>query len=69
MSVAGLLAVVAAMEQVFAALKRDLSLDAVLPNLLPMARYHELTGLAQLQADEDRWGRPTDAARSATTLR
>ena len=55
--VAGLLAAVAAMEQVFAALKRDRSLDAVAATLMPMARYNELTGLPQLQADEDRWSR------------
>ena len=54
--IAGLLAAVAAMEQVFAALKRDRSLDAVAPSLMPMARYNELTGLAQVQANEDRWG-------------
>jgi len=55
--IAGLLAAVAAMEQVFAALKRERSLDAVAPSLMPMARYNELTGLAQVQANEDRWGR------------
>ena len=53
--IAALLAAVAAMEQVFATLQRDRSLDAVAASLLPMARYNELTGLAGLQADEDRW--------------
>ena len=56
--IAALLAAVAAMEQVFVALKRDGSLAAVASNLLPMARYNELTGLPQLQADENRWNMP-----------
>ena len=56
--IAALLAAVAAMEQVFVALKRDGSLAAVASNLLPMARYNELTGLPQLQADENRWSMP-----------
>ena len=56
--IAALLAAVAAMEQVFAALKRDGSLDAVASSLLPMARYNELTGLPELQAREDKWSRP-----------
>ena len=56
--IAALLAAVAAMEQVFAALKRDGSLAEVSSSLMPMARYNELTGLLQVQADEDRWSRP-----------
>ena len=56
--IAGLLAAAAAMERVFAALYRDRSLDAVAGALMPMARYNELTGLPQVQADEERWSRP-----------
>ena len=55
--IAALLAAAAAMEQVLAALRRDGSLSAVTPSLLPIARYNELTGLAQVQADEDRWSK------------
>ncbi len=56
--IAALLAAVAAMEQVFAALKRDGSLEAVAAKLMPMARYNDLTGLPQVQANEDRWSKP-----------
>jgi 2-methylisocitrate lyase-like PEP mutase family enzyme len=56
--IAALLAGVAAMERTFAALKRDGSLEAVAQSLLPMPRYNELTGLAQVQANEDRWSQP-----------
>ena len=56
--IAALLAGVAAMEQVFAALKRDGSLAAVAQTLVAMPHYNELTGLAQVQGDEDRWSRP-----------
>ncbi len=55
--IAALLAGVAAMEQMFVALKRDGSLAAVAQTLLPMARYNELTGLTQVQANEDKWSR------------
>lgn len=55
--IAALLAAVAAMEQVFAALKRDGSLASVASTLLPMAEYNKLTGLSQMQTDEDRWNR------------
>lgn len=57
--IAALLAAAAAMDAVLAALKRDRSLDAVMPALMPMARYNGITGLAALQAAEDRYaGRP-----------
>ena len=56
--IAALLAGVAAMEQAFAALRRDGSLEAVAQTLMPMARYNELTGLPQVQANENRWSSP-----------
>ena len=54
--IAALLAATAAMERVLQALHRDRSLDAVAATLMPMPHYNEVTGLARLQADEDRWG-------------
>ncbi len=51
-----LLAAAAAMARALAALRRDGTADAVAAELMPMARYHELTGLARIQADEERWG-------------
>ncbi len=53
--VAAMLAAAAAMERVFAALRRDRSLDAVASELMAMDRYNEITGLPRLQADEDRY--------------
>ena len=53
--IAALLAAAAAMDRVFGALRHDGSLDTVAADLLPMARYNELTGLARLQDDENRW--------------
>jgi len=55
--IAALLAAATAMKQVFVALKRDRSLHSIVPALMPMALYNELTGLPRLQADEDRWSR------------
>ena len=55
--IAALLAATAAMERMLRALKRDSSLDAVASDLMPMARYNEITGLQRLQADEDRWSK------------
>ena len=54
--VAALLAAAAAMERLLMTLKRDRSLDAIAPDLMPMSRYHEVVGLSRLQADEDRYG-------------
>jgi 2,3-dimethylmalate lyase len=53
--IAALLAAAAAMETVFQALKRDAAVDAVMPALMPMDRYNEVTELARLQADEERY--------------
>jgi 2,3-dimethylmalate lyase len=53
--IAALLAAAAAMETVFQALKRDAAIDAVMPTLMPMARYNEVTELSRLQADEERY--------------
>jgi len=58
--IAALLAATSAMERVFQALHRDGSLAAVAGSLMPMAEYNALTGLAGVQADEDRWNRTTD---------
>lgn len=53
--IAALLAAAAAMDRMLAALKRDRSLDALAPTLMPMARYNDLTGLPVLQAAEERY--------------
>ena len=53
--VAALLAAAAAMERVFAALYRDRSLDSVASELMDMGRYNDLTGLPDMQANEDRY--------------
>ena len=55
--IAALLAATSAIERVMQALHRDGSLNAVAGALMPMARYNDLTDLAGVQADEDRWTR------------
>lgn len=61
--IAALLAAAAAMDHVLATLKRDRSLDAVGPALMPIARYNDITGLSALQATEDRYAAQTRIAR------
>ena len=61
--IAALLAAAAAMDHVLATLKRDRSLDAVGPALMPIARYNDITGLSALQAAEDRYAAQTRIAR------
>ena len=51
--IAAFLAAAAAMERVLQALHRDRSLPAA--ELMPMARYNEVTDLPGMQADENRW--------------
>lgn len=58
--VAALLAAAAAMERVFAALYRDRSLDSVASELMDMGRYNDLTGLPDMQANEDRYRAAAD---------
>lgn len=61
--IAALLAAAAAMDHVLATLKRDRSLDAIGPALMPIARYNDITGLSALQAAEDRYAAQTRIAR------
>ncbi len=51
--IAAMLAAAGAMDRMLANLQRDHSLAA--SELMPMARYNEITGLAEAQAREDRW--------------
>jgi methylisocitrate lyase len=51
--IAAMLAAAGAMDRMLAALRRDQSLAAA--ELMPISRYNEITGLAQLAEDETRW--------------
>lgn len=53
--IAALLAAAGAMERLFAGLRQTGTLAAA--ELMPMARYNQITGLAQLAEDEARWAR------------
>jgi 2,3-dimethylmalate lyase len=55
--IAALLAAASAIETVLQTLHRDHTLDAVAESLMPMSRYNDLTDLAGVQANEDRWAR------------
>ncbi len=55
--VAAFLAAAAAVERMLLTLHRDRSLNAVVAELMPIARYNEVTDLPGVQADEDRWSR------------
>jgi 2-methylisocitrate lyase-like PEP mutase family enzyme len=58
--IAALLAATAAIERMMQALHRDRSLGAVASELMTMAHYNEVTGLAAAEADEVRWNRGED---------
>jgi methylisocitrate lyase len=53
--IAALLAAAAAMERVFEALRNDGAVTPIAADLMPMSRYNDITELARLQADEERY--------------
>ena len=58
--IAAMLAAAAAIERVLTALMRDRSLDAVAGELMATDRYNAITGLPQMQADEERYRAAAD---------
>jgi 2-methylisocitrate lyase-like PEP mutase family enzyme len=53
--ITALLAAAAAMERVFEALRNDGAVTHIAPDLMPVRRYNDITELARLQADEERY--------------